>query len=178
MQRLPHRRGLTLIELMIVVAILSVLAAIAVVSYGAYTRRARAAQLSELLGNIATAQESFRQFTGAYFDTEGDWCPDDAPTGTERAWGEDCTELLGQLGIGLPWNTQFSVRIWAFRPGAVCDVEVPNLDLDPCALPGMGEGHRWVAVGMGNQTRQDEAQAFHVITNTSRGLILTQQPYQ
>lgn len=54
-----HKRGFTLIELMIVVAIIAVLAIIAIPSYGRYTYRARRGDGQNLLMHIAQMEERY-----------------------------------------------------------------------------------------------------------------------
>lgn len=52
-------RGVTLLELMIVVAIVAILAAVAYPSYGRYVERTRRADGREMLMRVAAAQERF-----------------------------------------------------------------------------------------------------------------------
>jgi type IV pilus assembly protein PilA len=54
-----HRRGFTLIEMMIVVAIVSILAAIAIPNFINYSLRAKQAEALTLMGSIITSQETF-----------------------------------------------------------------------------------------------------------------------
>lgn len=61
-----HQRGLTLIELMVVIAIIGVLATIAQPLYTEYVRRARAVEGTEALLAYRTQMEHRYQDTGSY----------------------------------------------------------------------------------------------------------------
>ena len=57
--RMSKKRGFSLIELMVVLAIIAILAAIAIPAFGRYAYRARRVDGQELLLRIANAQERF-----------------------------------------------------------------------------------------------------------------------
>lgn len=68
--RLPfrHRRGFTLLELMIVLVVMAILAAIAFPAYTKYGFRARRADGQKLLLAIANAEERYYALHNAYAD--------------------------------------------------------------------------------------------------------------
>lgn len=55
------KKGFTLIELMIVVAIIGVLAAVAIPAYSDYVKKSRESEAINALGDIRTAQISYKQ---------------------------------------------------------------------------------------------------------------------
>lgn len=61
-----RRRGITLVELLIVVVIISILSLIAVAGFRKYTVQARVSEAHNVLGQIRTAQEAYRQSFGNY----------------------------------------------------------------------------------------------------------------
>lgn len=63
-RRTPCKRGFTLVELMIVVAIVAILATIALPSYDAYIRKARRA---DAMASLSQAQATIERCYAAYF---------------------------------------------------------------------------------------------------------------
>ncbi len=60
------KKGFTLVELMIVVAIIGILAAVAIPAYGYYIRRARRAEAAEMLQNVLAAAQQYHNDYRAY----------------------------------------------------------------------------------------------------------------
>ena len=59
LSKMKNRKGFTLIELMIVVAIIGILAAIAIPQFASYRQRAQDSAAKSALKNLATAQEDY-----------------------------------------------------------------------------------------------------------------------
>ncbi|MBU2549416.1 MAG: prepilin-type N-terminal cleavage/methylation domain-containing protein [Proteobacteria bacterium] len=66
-----NRKGFTLIELMIVVAIIGILAAIAIPQFASYRQRAQDSAAKSSLKNLATAQENYYAENNTYTATLG-----------------------------------------------------------------------------------------------------------
>ena len=77
---MKKRKGFTLIELMIVIAIIIILAAIAIPNYLRMTDRARRARVAGDFTSVATALEAFSVDWGSYPNTPG--TPSTALTGS------------------------------------------------------------------------------------------------
>jgi len=65
-KRVKAKKGFTLIELMIVVAILGILAAIAIPTYMDYTKRAKVSEAMSLLSGVANAMAEYHSSTGDF----------------------------------------------------------------------------------------------------------------
>lgn len=72
MKLLKNKKGFTLIELMIVVAIIGILAAIAIPNFMNYQCKARQSEAKSNLGAIRVAQETYMAEKNTYADAIGD----------------------------------------------------------------------------------------------------------
>lgn len=71
-KRLRSKKGFTLIELMIVVAIIGILAAIAIPTYMDYTKRAKVSEAVSLLSGIANALAEWHSSGGNFLEVNTD----------------------------------------------------------------------------------------------------------
>ena len=65
---LKSKKGFTLIELMIVVAIIGILAAIAIPAYGNYTKKAKVTEVTNAMGAVGNTLIEYFQDKGVYPD--------------------------------------------------------------------------------------------------------------
>ena len=68
LKKFKNKKGFTLVELMIVIAIIGILSAIAIPQYNAYRRKARARHLIGYARNCSTVMASFCQNTEGQID--------------------------------------------------------------------------------------------------------------
>lgn len=66
--RLPLRRGFSLIEILVVIAIVAIISAVAMPTYQASMRKSRRSDGYSALANIVQAQERWRANNATYFD--------------------------------------------------------------------------------------------------------------
>jgi len=86
-----RRRGFTLVELSIVVAIVGVLAVIAVVGYRKYILHSKISEAQQMISAIRIAQEDYRAEKGTYANLGTNFCPAGAGTyNTKWGWAPTC----------------------------------------------------------------------------------------
>jgi len=107
---MKNRKGFTLIELMIVIAIIIILAAIAIPNYLRMTDRARRSRVAGDFTSVATALEAFSVDWGNYPNTPG--TPDTALAGSfgknniaSRVYSELVGDELNGAAINLSTKT-------------------------------------------------------------------------
>ena len=89
-------RGMTLVELMAVVAIIGVLAALAGVGYARWIASAKMAEATNMVASIKNGQENYFSQAGHYLDVSngvdvGSLYPARDPGPQKVAWGADCS---------------------------------------------------------------------------------------
>jgi len=90
-------RAFTLIEAMIVVILVGILAVVATVAYRRWLQTAYLTEAQDMVGNIRSAEESFRAENGGYLGiSAGLGPPHDYPASTpgqfKTAWGGPCAD--------------------------------------------------------------------------------------
>ena len=170
MLKLRSKKGFTLIELMIVVAIIGILAAIAIPNFLRFQARSRTSEAKTNLGAIFTAEISFFGDSGAFGDfTQIGW----SPTGQTR-YGYT---LNGNVGA-----TDTTTNIVPTRPGAAAQLATSSQDFSLAdilgsGVTGMAPGYTTAtftagAAGNVDATASDAADCWEI--NDARMLLYTQ----
>ena len=129
-----QRRGFTLVELMIVVAIIGLLAAMAIPNFMSFTTKARQSEVKANLASIYTAETTYFTERGIYSDNflEIPW----GPTGVARY----CYDLGGGITVGHP----------------------PDWTPDPAADPPGAYAIGFTAIGYSNLDNDDTIDTWQI----------------
>jgi type IV pilus assembly protein PilE len=114
-----NNKGITLLELLVVIMIVGILAAIAIPSYNGYLLRARRADAKTVLEQVRAAQEMWRAERGCYARDNVD-CQGVASAGTAE------TKLITTMGVPASPVGDYA---WAFTvklPAAFTARATPN----------------------------------------------------
>ena len=115
LQKLRNKKGFTLIELMIVVAIIGILAAIAIPNFLNYQCKAKQAEAKQSLGTIAKSEVAY-----------------------QAEWDTYSTDL-GAIGFATTGNTRYSYDAGAGSTGDIVDSFVATAD----GIDGNVAGDQW-----------------------------------
>ena len=123
----PSKKGFTLIELMVTVAIVVVLTSIGIYFYGKWIRQTKVSEAVSLLVDIRAKQETYRQQHGKYLSIA--WHPASGGTGEPISWTPTPNEWKA-LGVNPGQDVYFKYQVVAGRPGSSADEVAQKRGLD------------------------------------------------
>ncbi len=122
------RKGFTLIELMVVVAIIAILAAIAIPQYKNYQLKAKTAEAKMNIGAIRTSEEAYAAENDYYVLTK--WEPSTIPGTSPADFSATTTNGFSYLGFEPAGKVYFSYAVTDTSEKTAADATDANDSLD------------------------------------------------
>ena len=165
LNKLRNKRGFTLVELMIVVAIIGVLAALAIYGVRKYVLEAKRGEAVGMLTQIRSAEEAYRDEKFGYLGRADFtmWTPTNAPGGAKNGWmsgpDDEMRQMFAQLGVIPDGPVEYSYAVVAGTVGT----SIPAIPMTLSAAVPAPTGPFYIAMGMAdlnNDGRYTYAIAF------------------
>lgn len=142
------RRGFTLVELMVVVAIIGILATLAVYGTSRYIASSKTGEAVQMLGAIKAAQEAYKDETFTYLNVSGSlstYYPTNPHAGQVKVqWGggpDELSQKWGALGVNPSGPVLFAYACVA--GGADAIPTAPGSDITVSNWPTAAAGTPW-----------------------------------
>jgi prepilin-type N-terminal cleavage/methylation domain-containing protein len=141
-----NRRGFTLTELMITVAIIAILATIAIVGYTKWVQDARLSEGKSMLASVLLQQTQYKDINGGRYATCGKSPIDPEPGPSDKkAWVSSGGTALCWQTLGVKPNTQRVSFQYETRAG-VGNCTAPSYAANACSQIPSGGGAWWWAM--------------------------------
>jgi len=163
---LKRRRGMTLIELMIVVAIIGILAAIATYSYVKYIKHAKVSKLKQYAMDVAKGQEQYKSRNSTFLNMANHNFPG---SNCDPKSNADCARWTRLLGFSETIQDNVTVATEAGKAGASCSTLCTN-------MPKPDKNAAWYVVRVEQDMNTASAAKTTVyMTNTMQQPVVTNE---
>jgi type IV pilus assembly protein PilA len=173
----PRKRGFTLVELMVVVALVGILATIGVVLFRNHVFNTRSVEAMAMMQSIRAAEENWRAENGAYLDVSSsmnDWYPDDPPSRTLRTFYDPASTHpdAGKWRLLNPTVSGPIQFVYTVKAGApLTEILAPVTDQKPTFPTAATQTEPWYIIQAKGDTNADGVESFYVVTSLNAEVL-------
>ncbi len=170
-------RGVTLVELMVVVLIISILASIGAVAYTSYIRHSRATEARTMLAQIGVREEAYRSEFAQYCSAGRTGGSPPTGVGVSNAWptpSPSAGAANWNVGTPIEWS-ELGVRPQGYvyyRYVAVAGEPPATPPGEPTYTSGPNQDAWWVAEAYGDLNDNGVDSTFH-LSSISNAVVVT-----